>query len=371
MYLYYLLLLLFVVIGFILKGDMKIGKNGLTKKAKKIYIMITFGIMLLLSALKSVNVGVDTKHYYEIFEWIKGSDVLGRYEPGFFYLTKFLGNKTDNFQTLVIVSSIIMFIPFAVYIYYESKDVVFSTLIFYLVYFISFNTMMRQGMAMGASMIALMCYKRKRYLFSLLLVAIAVSFHYSALILILIPIISHMKYKLRNLIYCMIFAIIMVRFNIVDNVLKALNINSAYLESAGAGGSDAVIHTLISTITIFCFYWSGSNHKLNSGNKNIEEDNNVERNLMLNYKTEIWAIFLYMIFYILTIAFPVSSRFSSYFAFGFLTALPNKLSNVHNGKFKFIVYSLIIGIYVAYQTIVFIFRPAWGGVFPYTFFWQI
>lgn len=91
MYLYYLLLLLFVVIGFILKGDMKIGKNGLTKKAKKIYIMITFGIMLLLSALKSVNVGVDTKHYYEIFEWIKGSDVLGRYEPGFFYLTKFLG----------------------------------------------------------------------------------------------------------------------------------------------------------------------------------------------------------------------------------------------------------------------------------------
>lgn len=371
MFLYYLLLLLFVTLGFILKGDMKIGKNGLTNREKKIYILITFGIMFFLSALKSTNVGVDTKHYYEIFEWIKGSNVLGRYEPGFFYLTKFLANKTENFQSLVVVSSIIMFIPFSIYIYYESKDTVFSTLIFYLVYFISFNTMMRQGMAMGVAMFALMCYKKKHYLFSVLFVAVAVSFHYSALILVLIPIISHMKYKFRNLIYCIIFAIIMVRFNIIDIVLRGLNINTLYSENAGAGGADAIIQTLISFITIFCFYWSGNNYKLNPENKNIVGKNNVKRNLTLSYRTEIWAIFLYMIFYILTIAFPVSSRFSSYFAFGFLTALPNKLSNEYNGKIKFIVYSLIIGIYVTYQTLVFIFRPAWGGVFPYSFFWQM
>lgn len=376
MLLFYILLLLFIGVGFLLKGNVKIGKEGLTKTGRKMYLLVTFSIMFFLSAFKSLDVGVDTKHYFEIFDWIKNSNVLGRYEPGFFYLSKFLGNKVGNFQSLIIVSSMVMFIPFAIYIYFESKDVVFSTLIFYLVYFISFNTMMRQGMAMGISMIALLCYKRKHYLISIILVIIAISFHYSAIILVIIPFVSYMKYNFKNLIYCIIFAIIVARFNLIDILFGFFNIDSMYLENAGAGGADALLQTLISIVTVCCFYWSGSRKKIESAQDRfmlepVYENSKIRLENKNNYRIEMWAIFLYVIFYILTITFPVASRFSSYFAFGFLVALPNKLSNEKNGNIKFIVYCLILSAYVIYQTLVFIFRPAWGGVFPYSFCWEM
>lgn len=364
MYLYYVLGLAFILIGFFIKGNFKIGSCGLSNKKKKLFIAITFGIMIFLSAFKSVNVGTDTIHYYGIFNWLISSNSFGRYEPGFALLNVMIDRCGGTFQSVVITSSLVMFIPFAIYIYQESEDVVFSTLIFYALYFISFNTMMRQGMAMGISAIALLCCKHKKYVSFLLLALLAFTMHQSAFIILVFPILLYLKYQFHNFFICIIIAYLMGRFDLVRLIINQLNVDISYATNQGAGGINAVMLTMISFVTLVAFYCTG-NTKEKSGKKVGFQGSRFE-----NSKFGIWSIFIYTMLNIMTLSIPVLNRFGSYFEIGFLTFLPNKLANESDGTKKILVYFLVIFMYGIYQTIVFIYRPLWGGVFPYSFCWS-
>ena len=363
MLLYYIVLIIIIAFHFIVKRKCVIDNQKFTNKQKKTFLLLSFGLMIALSALKRTDVGTDTVHYLDAYNWLSVSGINGRYEIGFAILSRFVAKFFGNYQMLIAISSLIMFVPFAIYIYYYSESVTLSTLLVYFSYFISFNTMMRQAMAMGVGVIALIFLRRKKYLFYILFSFLAYSFHKSAIIIAVFPIIFGLNYRFSSFVMLAIGAFLLGRIDYIRTLMRALSIDVSYINDAGAGGLNAVLLTLISLMQMLLFY---------SISKRNDRDDQGEFMMHLrNYKFEFWSLYLYVILNILTISMPVLSRFGDYFVMGLLTFLPNKITETNKPIYKFNVCIIVILMYILYQTLVFIYRPLWGGVFPYHFFWQI
>ena len=363
MLVYYGIGFLLILTGFAVKGNLKIGEESLSRRKKACYLAAAFGIMLFFSAMRDVSVGTDTKHYLQIYEWLNQSDTFGRYEPGFALLNIFVGRYLGDFQWVIVLSSIIMIVPYAIYIYKESEDVVFSTIIFFFYYFISFSTMMRQGMAMGIVMLALLCYKRKKRLLFILLVLLASTFHSSAWFALIIPIFSKLRYSFISFVLCAGSAYLLGRLNFFRDLMSNLEFDSSYIGETGAGGTNALMLSCITLAMLATFYWVGGSS--DTGHVQIIDFRKFE-----SYNFEILMTILYTVFQITTISIPVMARVSDYYSAGFLTLVPNKLARDANGREKLIVYTVLILIFCIYQYIVFTYRPLWGGFVPYSFFWQ-
>ena len=151
-------------------------------------------IMILTFGLRDVSVGTDTKNYSQMFNLINSegnngiliSEVI---EPGWLLLNKlvyFLGGQWD---TMIFISGILVLSPIFWTLWNYTENPFLSLLLYFLLgyYFSSFN-ILRQMIAVSIVFLAYSKYFQDKKLFSyLILVIIASSFHLSALISFIIP----------------------------------------------------------------------------------------------------------------------------------------------------------------------------------------
>ena len=101
-------------------------------------------------------------------------------------------------------------------------------------------------------------------------------------------------------------------------------------------------------------------------NTNNNKHNN--QSISLNDNFNYWMIFLFLITSLVTIKIPIFSRLTWYFAIPFIYMLPNNsIFYFKTHKILFVI-SFLITNFIVYQTVIFIFRPKWGGFFPYSTF---
>lgn len=357
----YLVLVVIAFLGIILN----LNNKGMTKK-KKIYLTVFFGICVtLIASIRSFSVGVDTVQYYYSYKYIADNSwekILGlRYEQGFIYLCKILSYINSNPQTIIVVSSLIIFPSISYFIYKYSKNI-YMSFYFYIIlnlYFSHLN-IMRQAIAIAIILYAIKFLLDGKNVKYIAMVLIASLFHSSAVICLLLLLLKNFKYNKKTYMYVMILSV--VGFGICPYLLKFIlgcfGKYESYLTSTVFGVSNyfgAVINYLIYlVIYTFCHIYHFKN----------ENENDKTSTLFLE------MLAMTCVFQAMAIKIGIVSRVVPYFFIAVIITLPNILCKIKKAKTRFLFITISILLAFIYWLIIVELRPEWLGAVPYLPFWN-
>lgn len=349
-----LYLLLIIIMTFCLFINFK-------EKNKKIAITIfLFTLLTTIAAIRSADVGVDTRQYYRNFSVIANLDwnqaFSTRYEIGFFAFCKILSYISTDPQIIIFFSSIFIIPVVGYFIYKESNFVAFSTLAYFLLNLYFFNmTGMRQSLAMSFIIFSFLNYKKKKYFMFVTNVIIASLFHSSALIFLTIPLIDKVKYNKKTLIYTMIFAIIC--FILSDKVFSIMtNVIGKYAGYEDSIFGESNYFGALFQSAFFCYIYIFC-HIIITKSTNLKDYKENQFYLKL--------IGLAAIFEILSMRIQIFSRVALYFWIVSIILIPKAIKSIERPKNKFYLSLIIYISLLMYWLIIALYRPEWNGTIPY------
>ena len=188
-----------------------------SRKNRRIYLLTMFSLFLLVASLRDVTVGTDLKYYYSKYypqfanaSWnsLQSVTISGDWEWGFCAFCKLLCYISTDVRLFIVVSSIVSIVPYGLFIEKNSKDVVFSTILYLGCHMFSMNLcVIRQAMAVGIILCGIDLLKQKKILKYCMVVLLATLFHSSAVICFALILCNYVKLK-KNTMYLLAGAII-------------------------------------------------------------------------------------------------------------------------------------------------------------------
>lgn len=359
MIIYIIQLILIIILGLILKPD----KN---RKNKKLFCILSFCILALVASFRSYTVGYDTEKFVKIFirtGTLSFQDLSNlKFEWGFTFLCWFLNKITNNWQILLIITS--LFINFSVirFIYKNSKNPLLSVLLFVLLnFYLFYMSIMRQAIAIGIILLGYEKLKENKCFKYCLYIFIAFFFHNSALLALLLIPLKKIKYNknfslflISFYIFAFIFAkdIYMFLANFSAKLLSYSN-SIFFVENYFGSVLQFLVHFIMFIIGYILMI---------KNNKNILYDKKDNMNTILG------ILAISNLFILLTIKANIFNRFSPYFSIFLIIWFPNLINEIKNVKLKSIISVISFLILLSYWFIIGIFRPEWYGAIPYEFF---
>lgn len=211
----------------------------------KIAITVFFAILLAMLILRGETIGRDVTTYHLYFNGITQTDWKNltnvNLETGFVFLNKVVGTVSADFRFFLTVVSLLTVTPIWFLYWSDGEDVpteiaVFITMSTFLMLFSGF----RQSIAVSLGVIAYLFVKKKKLIFFLLTVAVAIMFHNSAFILLLLYPLYHVKLKKKMLFFVIpiiglvfvfnrpIFGFLSMFISDAHNVDKSITSTGAY-----------------------------------------------------------------------------------------------------------------------------------------------
>lgn len=212
--------------------------SQLSIKRNQTMISLFFLGLFVLLALRDITVGKDIRTYEAIFH--KCSIIafdrlpLLQWELGYTIYNKIVASIFNNYRFFLIITAAIVLIP--IYKLY-SMEAEYSYLVIIIFInmpcFLMIFSGLRQAIAISLGVVAYMLIKNKRYLWSILVILLAVSFHTSAGILVLLYPAYVMKIRAKQLLYIIpiIVAIYLFRVPILEFAISLMP--SHYVEFYG------------------------------------------------------------------------------------------------------------------------------------------
>ncbi len=358
MLVYILIIFMTLLLGAIIKPN-------INKKNKKIYLSIIFGIITIVAAIRSMNVGIDTEQFCNAFKDISLMSLKSafetRYESGFVLLCKVIACISTEQQMLIIITSLFIFPTIAYFIYKNSKDVVLSSLLYVLLntYAMHMN-IMRQAIAIAIIIWGFeLFFKKKNNIKFIISIVLASFFHQTALIMIFLIFFKNKRYSSKMYIITTIIGIIAFAlagpiWNLAVSLFPSyagyINKGEYVSPSYLAGSISAIVAWLVLSMGIF----------FERKSKEKEE----------NYHFLAYMMSIIFIIDMLVIKINLFVRLASYFSIFTLIWLPNTLRNNKDLKEKYLMYFLVVICFLLYWVILSIYRPEWYGVIPYSTFFN-
>lgn len=330
--------------------------NYKKKRQKYIFLCIlSFIFPFLVSGFRDFSIGTDTSGtYYDIFDMIKNDNLRYVRDKGYGIITQIAYVLFHNYTGALTLTSLIT-CGIAYYcIFRDSKYPVMSTLLFFTtnVYFISMN-MIRQCIATMIFIFSIIFIKKKKLLPYLLLSALAISMHTSAVVYIPFYFILNKKLdKKLSVITILIFilfggAITDAAMNLLFKIDYFNNYFSWYMDSSYNSGE----FNLISFGIALCIYLF-----LLFINKKAKND--------YNYNILFWLQTLVICILSLSSKLPLMQRTSWLLAFPLFIYLPGMFDYIENKKLKLITKICVNAGYIAYM-IVTSFMLGYNEIYPY------
>lgn len=345
-----------------------------SKSSARVYLLIVFLMLWIVSGFRAFSVGIDTKEYVGIFNNIGDLALLkDRFEIGFLRYTEILHGISANAGILLMVSSAICIGIACLFTEEFSKNPVLSMLLYILLgdYFSQMNAM-RQAIAVSLMMISFMVLLktdggRQRFI-SALLILLAAAFHTIAIVgvipWILVVLSNSDKKAFHSFtaskmlkITLLISGIAFVVFPIIMVVAAKLlpPYYAAYLEGE----------------------WSDSNYNASLFNTLIQlafaiVGVIVFKNKELNKEQRFAAIMLSLtiFFEVLSMRMEIWGRIAGFFSiYTDLLWASEVTAEIQSTKIRRILNTTIVLCSAAYMLIVLTFRPEWTLVIPYRFGW--
>lgn len=162
-----------------------IGRLNINDK-RKMFMLISFIMTVILQGLRSSEVGIDLKQYIYAFNVSKNvswTTPILAFEIGFRILLHLLSMLCSSEQMFIFVTSALCQAPIFYFIYKKSTSLFESLLIYYTFGIFTFSfSGIRQILAMGLFLIAVILADEQKWRDFFLLVVLASTIHTSALI---------------------------------------------------------------------------------------------------------------------------------------------------------------------------------------------
>ena len=245
-------------------GHLKDWNSSDTMKRK--FLFISFGLIIIVAALRSRDVGIDLSHQYaDAYLIIKNLDWNDwnslRYEHGYFIYCKLLSLISGDVQFFIAVTALLTFSSVAYFIYKNSTDVVMSTFLF-----ISMNQMfmyytgLRQVIAISIVLLSFEAIKKRHWIIYAIITFAALSFHDSAIISLAFPILYFINFKRRSIIISItaIFAALIGHqyiFNYASGLITRYE-EGYNSKNRFVSGNISIDSILITLSIVFCFFFA-------------------------------------------------------------------------------------------------------------------
>lgn len=342
-------------------------------QGKKFFLIFSFFALTLISGLRGYTIGSDTGTYVDFFRRVLNSQnflyllLHSRFESGFIIYIKLITLFTSDTTVFLLISAALCIGPVVLIISKYSKNPFISIILYvFLRHFFFGMTGMRQTLAASFFLIAVLIYLGKnslwRYIFAAILIAVAVSFHTSAILYFAVFALTVSKKSLITVENCVKLSII---FSVASFVLYALIMRMV-----------AVL--LPQYATYFTSTWSDANYNASLFNFLIQFVfllvgtifiKTSQSDTVTNFS--VTALFFSIVFYALSMRMEIWERAAV--GLGIFTAIlwaPEFVSRIKKHNNKLFVESAVILFSCAYMIVVETFRPEWASCVPYKFFWQ-
>lgn len=360
-------------------------------KRKKRFMVLAFGLLILIAVLRSPSVGRDLAgHYAQNYQniaslsWNQLSDfsTLSGYEIGYVVLCKTLSLISNNVQWFITVVSIFVYYVTARFILKNSEDVVLSTFIeiFSCSYYMYLN-ILRQSLAVSIVLLGYEFLKNKeikrfkRYLIFALFVVVATTFHQSAIISLVFILFDTLRFERRHIILA---SVVVMGFYFLYDKLYAFTLmvvgNSdryaTYLSTAEGVGSIDWISMINIALTFGAFVLGYITLVWNKKrNLNITDKNNKEFVIEHENSVLMYACLMAGTFRLLTSQMNILNRATYYFLPFIFILYPTAVNS--SGRYRKLVKCCLYIAYFAYFCIITTkVAGEYYGTVPYKFFWQ-
>lgn len=308
--------------------------------AEKVFVFFMFVFLFIIAALRSIDVGADTYMYVNFFEIISNNSFydlsnglvqLGveQIETGYLFFNKLVSLLSVNSQMIIIANSFLVTMLLYKTLKIESKSVLMSTYLFITLGFFqtSMNTV-RSMIAVLIAYIAISVYKRHR-IKSLIIFGIAVSFHTSVFLLVIIPICDLIPLEKKYLKYYMLGIVMLyVVFAQIVSLLTLIVPDNYlfYLDRADEGLLDKLIPLIVHIIILgICLFFSNN------------------KKSCIKNQSKIWYFLLFeILFYMISLRLVMFTRVAYLFSTYTIISVPNMLVNIKSMRNKRYATALII-----------------------------
>lgn len=353
-------LILIIIIMLLLCSMGKIEKE---KFVYKVFILLLFLILLIISGCRGLKVGTDTTMFVRVFKNINSLwDVFhlynGRFEIGYLLFNYIIKSFFNSPHSLLFFSSFVSLLLFFVFFKKESSNPIFSIFLFVsLLYFTSSMCLLRQFIAIALCCIGIIHLCEKQTFKFLFFVLIAFMFHTSSIITLILWPLSKLDITPYNKKKFIIISFILVLFSsrLIVIFFNHFSHYSGYLSSDKYYLQNKV-GTILKCMLQFLFFIF-----ININYKNDETENSNFNKI--GYLCALLSAFISLA----AIQGSIISRMATYFSVVNCVTLPNMISNLTKSKDRLLVSFILITISLLYYFIILIFRPYWSGVIPYVF----
>ena len=344
----------------IMMQHLVVNQNNIDYEKKNKRAMTVFFIILtILVMLRHQTVGTDTRryvHYFKRFlemDWTKlGKDYI---EIGFAYYSKIISLFSENPQFfLAITAVIICLLIYFTYIRFCGDPSLTIVLFCTMSTFVMMFSGLKQMMAIGIGFIAYELTRRKKLVFFVLVVCLALTFHTSAFILAFMYPLYHIKITKKWLLVVVPSIIVVFIFN--KQIFSILSIIIERYTQYDASVTRTGAYTMIFLFAIFAVF-----SFLIPDESLLDQETIGLRNFLL------FALVLQMFAPLHTIAMRMN-----YYYIIFIPLLIPKIISARSEKWQQVAVlsrHLMLVFFLAYF---FITASSGGGlrVFPYHFFWE-
>lgn len=241
-------------------------------QAKKMYLLFAGICMTFMIGLRApTNGSRDTLYYFRLWEYFSGLsfdaflDYSNRLdlEHGYMYVTWVLSQIFANGQWVLFFSGMFMSISVCSFIYKNCRNPIMALVVFNCLGLFNFMVQgLRQAIAMCICLWALELCKQRKLVKFLLLVALACSFHASALVFIPVYFLCFKKFTQKNVfLFSLALVISIICLPTLMNLMN-LVINDSYTVGKGSDSGGIVAILIYVVILVFALIFR-SHHEEN------------------------------------------------------------------------------------------------------------
>ena len=337
------------------------------KKAKRLFVITAFLLIFLVCVLRKYSVGLDMPKYYSIY--LEAFYVPFRdfgyiyFEKGYLLLMKICVALNMPFEWFMVICSLIMIVPVAVFIYNFSDRVLLSTIIFICYMFFEFYLSgLRQAMSMSIWLIGVTILLKEikfKYIWYALFCIIAYYFHKGAVIGIILPFIFKFKKTILVLIVSLLVLSLLMMFR--NQILSLLKVfferESINTHAKIYVGANAI--SLIAILAASILFYQVSLVKNNNQNS---------ASLIIGKEHEFLNMMIIGVGLMLFLGLDTTARSSMFYLLAITIVIPNML--VHFDKRSSLFVELIAVVFFVSYFLLNIFINNRFAMLPYRFFWQ-
>ena len=356
----------------IYRTTVRLGNRHL--ELKIIVLRIVFLVLGFMAAFRGMDVTNDTAAYYRTYQKIAYSGFAGetRMELGYVALNVVLSHIFSDslvgFHVLLFLTAVFSYLALEQWIERHATTYGICIVAFYFLSNQSFMSAIRQSVAVGFILWALMVWEDlkgwKRYILYIFLVIAATFFHKTAMIAIVFPVLASKRYTHNTTWLIIVITLAMTSTNLVSSIISFLGLGAGYVTAEiGNAVNVGVVSLLYFALLLLRLITANRKGYLSAQSENA--GNTVYSDDFYTY-----CIALSLAVTVMSLRAAGMSRLNMYLQLVGLPYVSNIMNQIEDKRIAIltkVVFSVVIW---SYSVIALIYRPEWQHIWPYHFYWQ-